>query len=127
MATKFTKRNRFEDIKAILNGDTVERTSIEDAIAFIDYELELLDRKNATRSSKPTAHQIASDQLCADILANMEENVLYTCSDMIKKFPCCAGLSTSKVSGTLRRMYDNPNPTVERVEDKRKTFFKKIV
>ena len=43
---RITKAMRFEDIKALLNGQPVSYgTSIEDAVNFIDYEMNLLTKK----------------------------------------------------------------------------------
>ena len=47
---KVTKRMRFEQIKSLV-GDN------EELVAFIDHEIELLDKKNS-RTGKPTKTQV---------------------------------------------------------------------
>ena len=112
---KMTKREMFEMIKA--NHDLSA-----DEIAFIDHEIELLNRKNSSEK-KPTATQVANDALKTAILDAMVPGKLYTISDFIKEVPACAELSNQKVSAVVRGMVGT---TVERVEDKRKAYFRLI-
>lgn len=121
MSKKITKREHFETLLTY-----AEVQANPDMVEFIKHEMELLARKNSA-DKKPTAAQQANKELMDGILSCMEENKLYQCSDMIKTFPCCAGLSTPKVSGVLRLMYNSATPTVERIEDKKKTYFRKII
>ena len=112
---KMTKREMFEMIKA--NHDLSA-----DEIAFIDHEIELLTRKNSSEK-KPTATQVANDGLKTAILDAMVPGKLYTISDFIKEVPACADLSNQKVSAVVRGMVGT---TVERVEDKRKAYFRLV-
>ena len=52
MTTKITKREMFQQIKSHLTDPT--------EIAFIDHQIELLDRKNAS-NRKPTANQVENE------------------------------------------------------------------
>lgn len=60
---KITKAMRFADIRAMINGDEVPmlngvpRTSTDDALEFIDHEVELLSRKNTSKDGKQTEAQ----------------------------------------------------------------------
>lgn len=55
--TRITKAMRFEDIKALLNGEIVTYgTTVEQAVEFIDKEMGLLARKNSG-DKKPTKTQ----------------------------------------------------------------------
>ena len=113
---KMTKRDYFTQIKAKYN-------LTEDEIAFIDHELELLDRKNAsaTGEKKMTATQIANENLKESILEEMEENRLYTISEMMKALPCCSELSNQKVTRLVAQLVADSK--VVRTEDKRKAYF----
>ena len=91
-------------------------------LEFIAHELELLDRKNSSEK-KPTAQQIANDGIKQAILDGMEENHLYTVTDIQKTIPECADLSNQKVSALLRQMKDDG--LVKKTEDKRKSYFSK--
>lgn len=94
----------------------------EDEQNFINHELELLAKKNSA-DKKPTAQQTANKAICDAILAGMENGRLYTITDIIKEIPECADLTNQRVSALVRGMKDNG--LVERVEEKRKAYFRK--
>jgi hypothetical protein len=117
---KLTKREKFEMLKGI---DAVVSNPI--LAEFIDHELELLARKNASGGEKKmTAVQVANEGIKTEILECMGEhpNQLFTISEMLKSFPCCAELSNQRVSALVRQLVADGK--VERVEEKRKAFFK---
>ena len=116
MEKKMTKAQMFAQIKANYNLTDAEK-------AFIDHELELLAKKNASEK-KPTATQVANEGLKSAILDGMENNRLYTIGEVIKEIPACAELSTSKVSALMRQLIDAG--AVVRTEDKRKAYFSKV-
>jgi hypothetical protein len=51
-----------------------------------------------------------------------EPNRLYSVSEMIKVFPCCAELSLPKVTALVTQLAKTDN--VQRVEEKRKAYFR---
>ena len=53
----------------------------------------------------------------------MEANRLYTVTELIKEIPACAELTNQRVSALLRQMMPE---LVERVEEKRKAYFRKV-
>lgn len=113
---KMTKKDYFNTLL------TIEAVSANaDLVAFINHELELLDRKNSGEK-KPTATQLANDGLKNAILEHMEVDKLYTITDFIKNVPECAELSTPKVSALVKQLKDAG--IVVRVEEKRKAYFK---
>lgn len=117
---KLTKREKFEMLKGI---DAVVSNPV--LAEFIDHELELLARKNASGGEKKmTAVQVANEGLKAEILECMGEhpNQLFTISEMLKSFPCCAELTNQKVSALVRQLVADGK--VVKVEEKRKSFFK---
>lgn len=83
---------------------------------------EQFEKKNSSEK-KPTANQVANDTLKEAILAEMEEGRLYTISEMMKELPSCADHSNQKLSAVIRQML---GVSVERVEEKRKAYFRKI-
>jgi hypothetical protein len=115
---KATKRDHFNTLLTI---PAVSENPV--LVEFINHELELLAKKN-TSDKKPTATQQANEALKAAILDSMESGKRYTISDMIKEFPACEGLSTSKVSAVVRLMRDDG--FIERIEEKRKAYFIKV-
>lgn len=123
--TKLTKRDHFNTLLSIT--EVAENPVL---VAFIEHELELLNKKNAA-DRKPTAVQVANEGLREAILDFMEEGKGYTVSDLIKQVPACADLSQSKVSAILRPLLlvtakgeANPDGVLERYEEKGKAYFK---
>jgi hypothetical protein len=118
-STKLTKAQKFamlKEIPAVKENSTL--------VEFIDHELELLAKKNAS-DKKPTAQQTANDGIKAEILEGMAEGKLYTITDLIKEIPACADLTNQRVSALVRQLI--ANGSVERVEEKRKAYFRKVV
>ena len=112
---KMTKAQMFAQIKA-------NYTLTDEENAFIDHELELLAKKNSAEK-KPTAQQTANKAICDAIVNGMEDGKLYTITDLIKAIPECADLTNQRVSALIRGMLD---VKVERVEEKRKAYFRKL-
>lgn len=119
MNKKMTKREKFEMLKAI-----PEVSANEMLVEFIDHELDLLAKKNASEK-KPTAQQVANEGL-KDTIYNFlaESGEMMTVTDIQKNCEGMAELSNQRVSALLRQMKDDGK--VERIEDKRKTYFKAI-
>ena len=116
MATnkKITKRDRFN---ALLSMSEVQANA--ELVAFIEHEIELLDKKNSSEK-KPTAQQTANESIKAAIVAGMTPNRLYTVTEIQKEIPECAELSNQRVSALLRQMIGKE---IVRTEDKRKAYF----
>jgi hypothetical protein len=128
---KMTKREKFTILLCHLQDDfapdtKIEGVPVEELIEFIDHELELLAKKNvsSTGEKKLTATQKANEGLKSDIYAHMAENPtrLFTIAELIKEVPACAELSTSKVTAMLTQLIKAKQ--VERISDKRKSYFK---
>ena len=114
---KMTKREMFEQIKANYQLTEAER-------AFIDHELELLAKKNSAEK-KPTAQQVANEGLKSTIIEVLTDNGgLMTVTDVQKSCEELSALSNQRVSALLRQLKDDGK--VERVEDKRKAYFKVV-
>lgn len=109
---KMTKREMYEQIKAHLTDEA--------EIKFIDHELELLAKKNASEK-KPTAQQEANKGIKEAILDYMEEGVRYSITDLQKGCEECAELSNQRISALVRQLVNEG--MVQRIEDKRKTYF----
>ena len=116
---KVTKREKFEMLKALSEVQANPMLT-----EFIDHELELLAKKNASEK-KPTAQQVANEGLKQTIVDVLTENGgLMTVTDVQKSCEELAELSNQRVSALLRQLKDEGK--VERVEDKRKAYFKAV-
>ena len=110
---KVTKREMFEGIKANYNLTA-------DEIAFIDHELELLAKKNAsTGERKPTATQKANEGVKEEILAVLSDEAV-TVTEIVKTLD--ADYTNQKISALLRQLIADGK--VEKVVDERKSLFK---
>lgn len=113
---KVTKKEMFMQLKN--NYDlTVEE------VAFIDHEIELLERKNSS-DKKPTATQQANEEIKKGILEGMEQEKQYTITDLIKEIPACEGLTNQKVSALVKQLVTSE--LVARLQEGRKTYFKLV-
>lgn len=112
---KMTKADYFKQIKTNYN-------LTEDEKAFVEHELELLAKKNSAEK-KPTAQQVANAGVADAIYDGMVEGTLYSITDLIKTIPECADLTNQRVSAIVRGMIGTK---VERIEEKRKAYFRKI-
>jgi hypothetical protein len=88
--------------------------------AFVEHELELLAKKNAS-DKKPTAQQTANEGIKTAILDGMTPDRLYTVTEIQKEILKDEDLSNQKVSALLRQLKDAN--LVVKTEDKRKSYF----
>ena len=112
---KITKRDRYNEL---LNIADVKANT--DLVAFIEHELELLDRKSGGEK-KLTPTQLANVEIKETILDEMEVGRLYTISEMLKVLPCCAELTNQKVTRMVSDLVKDGK--LVRTEDKRKAYF----
>ena len=113
---KMTKREKFEMLKAL--SEVKANPMLTE---FIEHELELLAKKNASEK-KPTAQQMANEGLKQTIMDVLTENGgLMTVTDVQKSCAELAELSNQRISALLRQLKDDK--MVDRVEDKRKAYF----
>ena len=115
MATtkKMTKRDYFTAILEKYPLTAEEK-------AFVEHELELLAKKNAS-DRKPTAQQTANEAIKSAILEGMTSGRFYTVTEIQKEIPECAELSNQKVSALIRQLKDAG--LVVKTEDKRKSYY----
>lgn len=84
--------------------------------------MEQLDKK-ASAEKKPTQKQMDAEQEAQTLLTELRDaGKAMTVSDMIAELPSCAGKSNQKVSALIRKL----GAQVERIEEKRKAFFKAV-
>ena len=96
---------------------TAIRNSLVDAdqIAFIDHEIELLAKRNANRSSKPTKAQIERQAQYDSLVEWLGENEGATCAQVAEflgvTLHSATGLLTQlRKAGTVKREYSGKTP-----------------
>ena len=108
-----TKREYFNELKTIVSDNDA-------LVAFIDHELELLDKKNSAPKA-PTAKQVENEKIKDYILAHLVKPM--TISEMLKDFLADypTELSNQRVSAIVKQLVED-NAVVRTVEN-RKAYF----
>lgn len=112
---KFTKMDYFNRILSYAH---------EEDKPFILHEMELLQKKNASRSNKPTAKQMANAELADEVYEAMGDGKSYTVAEIKAMVSALADANPQKVTAILTRMRGELR--VSREEIKGKAYFTKI-
>lgn len=83
--TKITKRDNFTSIIAVL-----KEAGKDDLVAVMEHEIELLDKKSANRSTKPTVRQAENAEIKSAIVASLESGKAYRCAEIKAMIPALA-------------------------------------
>ena len=110
---KVTKRERFEQIKALVSDNA-------ELVAFIDHEIELLNKKNS-RSGKPTKTQVENE-----VIKNIILDTLQTIGKPVTVTQLLAndelnGLPNQRVSALLTQL--RKSDKVVRTVEKKVAFY----
>jgi len=112
MANKKTKRDLFLEVREVVAGN-------EELVAFVDHELELLDKKASTKSTKVNDEQVALMEKIVNALNEIGRSV--TISELQKENAEMAEYSNQKLSAMLKKLVDNKQVT--KIVDKKKSYF----
>lgn len=117
MAKKMTKKEMFAVVRGIV---AASEECTEEVLAFIDHEVELLERKSS--ATKPTKSQIEGEKAMAIILeclAQAEKPL--TISEMWEQFEVLKQFSNQKMSARLRILKEEGK--VVKTTEKKKSYF----
>ena len=107
---KMTKKQYFGVLLELVKGN-------EDLENFINHEIELLEKKST--SGTKTKNQVENESIKEEIVnALIELGRAVTVSELMTK----VAYSNQKLSALLKQLVEDNK--VERIEDKRKTYFK---
>ena len=112
MANKKTKRDLFLEVREVVAGN-------EELVAFVDHELELLNKKAGTKSTKVNDEQVALMEKIVNALNEIGRGV--TISELQKENAEMAEYSNQKLSAMLKKLVDNKQVT--KIVDKKKSYF----
>ena len=119
---KVTKAQRFADIRNMLKGEAeTHGTTLADALAFIDKEMELLAKKNSGTSKKQTATQKENEGFKELIKEFLITHSNQTVTQIMKGIPELTDLSNQKVSRLCRDLVES-NELVKSVDKGRSLF-----
>lgn len=119
MEKKMTKKEMFAALMAKYDMNEEEK-------AFLNHEIELLTKK-AGKDRKPTANQLANQALKAEMLELMEDNRVYTCTELSKELQKnhTEDISVNKTSALLTQLISDG--LVAKTVEKRKSYFSKVL
>lgn len=112
MANKKTKRDLFLEVREVVAGN-------EELVAFVDHELELLNKKTSTKSTKVNEEQVVLMEKIVNALNEIGRSV--TISELQKENAEMAEYSNQKLSAMLKKLVDNKQVT--KIVDKKKSYF----
>ena len=112
MVNKKTKKDLFLEVREVVAGN-------EELVAFIDHELELLNKKASTKSTKVNDEQVALMEKIVNALNEIGRSV--TISELQKENAEMAEYSNQKLSAMLKKLVDNKQVT--KIVDKKKSYF----
>ena len=116
--SKMTKKDWFATIRAMVEGSGNERE--DDILAFIDHEVELLEKKSSksgqTKTQKENVEVVAKiENALREVGKAVTITELQTASEEMSAY------SNQKLSALLKQMVSKG--TVVRTEDKKKAYF----
>jgi len=104
-----TKREMFAEIRNIVADN-------EEMVAFIDHEIELLNRKSNS-PKKPTKTQIENDSFKAEIIAYLTEvDTPKTIKELQAEIPSISGLTNQRITHMLTDLVKAETLTKEYVK-----------
>lgn len=104
-----TKREMFAEIRNIVADN-------EEMVAFIDHEIELLERKSNS-PKKPTKTQIENDSFKAEIVAYLTEvDTPKTIKELQAEIPSISGLTNQRITHMLTDLVKAETLTKEYVK-----------
>lgn len=115
--TKTTKRDNFNAIIAVLKA-----AKADDLVAVMEHEIELLDKKKASASSKPSVKQAENAEIKKQILSAMYLGKWYRCAEIKQMIPALA--SGEGTQRTARLCNDlEKEGLLNKVVEKRVVYF----
>lgn len=119
--TKLTKRDYFKMLAGVVENSGVDNR--EELQAFINHELELLDKKSASRGTATTAKQKENEDLKEYIMGILTEiNRAITITELQAEDVRLGELTNQRISAMLKQLKDEGK--VVRTELKKKAYFK---
>lgn len=103
---RITKAQRFEDIKALLTGETVTYgTTVDIAVTVIDHELELLAKKNSGKLTPTQQENEALKEQIMEFLSTLpDDSDGVICTEILKSVPALTDFSNQKVAALVRQL-----------------------
>ena len=114
--------------------ESSQPANMTELIAFIDHEVELIDRKAENRKAGTGKKAEVNNALTTIVIEELAKIGKCTITDLLKKSEVLANyetedgksLSNQKISALLKPLYGGDNPTIERTMEKKVVYFRVI-
>jgi len=117
---KITKKERFMELINLVNASETESKS--EMVAFLEHEIELLERKSS--SSAKTKTQQEHEKIMALIVEELRKvGKPVTITELMKESVVMAEYSNQKLSSLLKKLTEAENPVVVKTIEKKKSYF----
>ena len=117
---KITKKERFMELINLVNASEAESKS--EMVAFLEHEIELLERKSS--SSAKTKTQQEHEKIMALIVEELRKvGKPVTITELMKESVVMAEYSNQKLSSLLKKLTEVENPVVVKTIEKKKSYF----
>ena len=128
-AKKVTKKEIFAKLFDIVADATVKQTvekvgglQVDEFKKFLTHEIELLDKKSTTKSTKPTKTQLENEKLKEVILTVLKDKgTPQTIAQIMAEAEALSTLTNQRVSALLTQLKNAGK--VVRTEEKKKAYF----
>ena len=118
MANKMTKKDYFAILRESYD---VNAENYDEVIAFIDHEIELIDRKR--ENAKMSDNQLQNEKLKEEIVDVLRQhNDWLRISDLQERSPVLAGFTNQKINSLLIQL--KAEEKIVKKTEKRVTYFK---
>ena len=120
MEKKMTKKEMFAMVKEVVLASGSEK--VDEMIAFIDHEVELLVKKSTSKSKTDVANDVENGRLMGIVLETLAgAEKCMTVTEVMKSNSELANLSNQKVSALMRKLVENGE--VVKTSEKGKSLF----
>ena len=117
---------KYDVVKAMLNGEYKGEVSVADMVAFIDERMAQTAKKNSAKGGEPTKAQkekmAEHTAIENEVLSVMVADTKYTVSDLVK---LTSVESTQRLTPRLTALVDNGK--VAKTEDKGRSYYTLVV
>lgn len=121
---KVTKKDYFAGLKVIVENSAVENK--DELVAFIDREVELLNKRNASRTDKPTKKQTENNAIVKIIYDTLVYLGKASTIETIKDADAdLSELTPQKISALLKKLVDAGK--VVKSYEKKKAYYLAVV
>lgn len=123
---KMTLMEKYDVVKAMLNGTYEGKVAVADMVAFIDERMAQTAKKNASKGGEPTKAQkekmAEHTAIENEVLSAMVADTKYTVSDLVK---LTSVESTQRLTPRLTALVDNGK--IAKTEEKGRSYYTLVV